>query len=337
MKTISHFNFIGWLIILGFISCQNVEQIDDISTVTLQAKEQKNSILGIPISLIADNNFQQGFSVLNPNNGTTQGTIQYPGVTLSPKWNLAQWYSTSSISGASPSSLSSGSYMFADANKAITIGPVTSSDGHLIFAINGQNEFGNVYRTASQPFPHLIVDQRIADPDGWLGTATPFLGTLDSLVFQIDANLIYHARNQKNGYNPSIHALQFSSVFLVQNLRAGSPGYGKSMYFLIMLFDDRYNLPGLSINEDIFSGQLIYDVGLAAFSQEGLLQGQWKTVKGNLLPMIKQGLNEAWRRGYLLESRDYNDYKVSLFTLGFECTGLNIGTIQVRNLNLVAY
>lgn len=85
MKTISHFNFIGWLIILGFISCQNVEQIDDISTVTLQAKEQKNSILGIPISLIADNNFQQGFSVLNPNNGTTQGTIQYPGVTLSLK------------------------------------------------------------------------------------------------------------------------------------------------------------------------------------------------------------------------------------------------------------
>lgn len=289
------------------------------------------------IGLLTDRTFQQGFNVLHPGSGALQGSLQYPGGVTAPKWNLAQWYSNSSVYGATPVTLGSGSYRFADANKAITIGPVSSADRDLIFAINGQNEFGNSYRTASQPFPHLLADQRIADPDGWLGTSTPFLGGLDSMVFNIDALLQYHARNQKAGYDPSIHALQYSCSFLIQNLRAGNSGYGKSMYFLVMLFDDRYPLPGLAINEDIFSGRLIYDVGIAPFTATGLVQGQWKNIHGDLLPYIKQALTEAWSRGYLLESQNYNDYKLSLFTMGFECTGLNIGTMQTRNTNLVAF
>lgn len=293
--------------------------------------------LTTPIALLTDANFQQGFNVLHPSTGALQGTLQYPGASVSPKWNLAQWYSTSSIYGVTGLALTSGAYQFADTNKAITIGPATTSDSQLIFAINGQQEFSNTYRTASQPFPHLLADQRIADPDGWLGATTPFLGSLDSLVFHIEPLLQYHARNQQTGYNASIHALQFSCTFLVQNLRAGNSGYGKAMYFLVMLYDDRYNLPGLSINEDVFSGQLIYDAGLSPFTNSGLVQGQWKTIHGNLLPLIKQGLDEAWSRGYLLESQHYSDYKVSLFTMGFECTGLNIGTMQIKNLGLTAF
>jgi len=289
------------------------------------------------IELLTDRTFQRGFNVLHPGSGTLEGTLQYPGGVTAPQWNLAQWYSNASIYGAAPVALGSGSYRFANANKAITIGPVSSADNDLVFAINGQNEFGNSYRTASQPFPHLLADQRIADPDGWLGTSTPFLGGLDSMVFNIDALLQYHTRNQKAGYDPSIHALQYSCSFLIQNLRAGNPGYGKSMYFLVMLFDDRYPLPGLSINEDIFSGRLIYDVGIAPFTAAGLVQGQWKHIHGDLLPYIKQALTEAWSRGYLLESQNYNDYKLSLFTMGFECTGLNIGTMQTKNTTLVAF
>ncbi|MBE8721972.1 hypothetical protein [Sphingobacterium pedocola] len=329
--------FIGFA--LGTLySCQKTNPLSEGSEAALNTDVEMHEVasLSSPISLLTDQTFQQGLSVLHPTGGAIQDTLQYPGAASSPQWKLAQWYSSSSLYGASATALPSGSYRFADSNKAITLGPSPSADRDLIFAINGQNDFGNVYRTSSQPFPHLLVDQKIADPDGWLGTATPFIGSMNSLDFNVDAYLEYHTRNQKSGYNSSIHALQFSCVFLVQNLRSGNAGYGKSMYFSIMLFDDRYSLPGLAINSDIFSGQLIYDVGLAAFSSSGLVQGQWKTVQGNLLPKIKQALDEAWNRGFLLESQSYNDYKVSLFTMGFECSGLNIGTMKIRNLSLVA-
>lgn len=321
------------------ISCTKQQvQADTPATVNMQESSMKGAgaTLLSPLSLLTDQDFQKGFNVLHPVTGVVQGPLQYNSGLGTPVWNLAQWYSASSIYGATPVLLGSGSSQFANPNKAVTLGPVTSADGSLIFAMNGQSEFNNVYRGATDPFPALLADQKIADPDGWLGTATPFIGSLANVQFNIDALLQYHTRNQQAGYNAAIHAIQFSCTFLIQNLRPGNPGYGKSMYFLVMLFDDRYPLPGKSISTDLFTGKLIYDVGLAPFSATGLMVGQWKTVSGDILPLIKDGLNEAWNRGILTESQSFNDYKISLFTMGWECPGLNIGTMQIKNLSLVA-
>lgn len=325
--------------ICSFQACKQ-EQLEPLGN---PAGLQKKSSLALhtntltsPLQLLTDQSFQKGFQVLHPTTGAVQGPLQYTTLNGTPVWNLAQWYSHSNIYGATPTVLASGSSQFANSDKAITIGPLTSADGSLIFAMNGQHEFNNVYRGATDPFPALLADLKIADPDGWLGTSTPFLGSLSSLQFNIDAKLIYHTRNQSSGYNSAIHALQFSCTFLIQNLNPANAGYGKSMYFLVMLFDDRYPLPGKSVSTDLFTGKLIYDVGLSPFSTTGLTTGQWKNINGDLLPLIKDGLHEAWNRGILTESQSFNDYKVSLFTMGIECPGLNIGTMQVKNLSLIA-
>lgn len=326
-----------YLVLSVLSACQKTSQeLDRPDRDLMNSKTVKSLGLLSPVSLLTDANFQRGFNVLHPTTGAMQGPLQYTNVNGTPMWNLAQWYSHSSLYGATPTVLASGSSQFANSDKAITIGPTISPDGSLIFAMNGQHEFNNVYRGATDPFPALLADLKIADPDGWLGTATPFLGSLNSVNFNIDAKLLYHARNQKTGYNASIHALQFSCTFLIQNLNPANAGYGKSMYFLVMLFDDRYAIPGLSVTSDLFTGKLIYDVGITPFSSTGMTVGQWKNINGNILPLIKNGLNEAWSRGILTESQTYNDYKISLFTMGIECPGLNIGTMQIKNLSLVA-
>ncbi len=322
----------------SLISCKQQVQTPEMKLEIVAKKsgiQHPNSLIA-PLQLLTDQNFQKGFNVLHPNTGTVQGPLQYTTANGSPVWNLAQWYSHSSIYAATPSILASGSSQFANSDKAITIGPTSSADGSLIFAINGQHEFSNIYRGATDPFPAMLADLKIADPDGWLGTSTPFLGSLSSVQFNIDAKLLYHARNQTTGYNSAIHAVQFSCTFLIQNLNPASTGYGKSMYFLVMLFDDRYSAPAQSISTDLFTGKLIYDVGITPFSSTGLTVGQWKNINGNLLPLIKNGLTEAWNRGILTESQNYNDYKISLFTMGIECPGLNILTMQVKNLSLLA-
>lgn len=325
-------------IIFSLISCkqQSPEPENNIKIATRQSGINQSNTLIAPLQLLTDQNFQKGFNVLHPGTGAIQGPLQYTTANGSPIWNLAQWYSQSSIYGASPSTLASGSTQFANSDKAITMGPTTSTDGSLIFAINGQHEFNNIYRGATDPFPAMLADLKIADPDGWLGSSTPFLGSLSNVQFNIDAKLLYHARNQSTGYNSAIHAVQFSCTFLIQNLNPANPGYGKSMYFLVMLYDDRYAVPAQSISTDLFTGKLIYDVGITPFSSTGLIAGQWKNINGDLLPLIKNGLTEAWGRGILTESQNYNDYKISLFTMGIECPGLNILTMQVKNLSLIA-
>ena len=326
------------MVIAFFSACEKQNVLPGSDAFEAKSKFTKTEItqLSTPVQLLTDQNFQRGFKVLHPSTGAVQGNLQYTSANGAPVWNLAQWYSAASIYGATPSTLASGSYQYANSYKAITVGPTTSSDGHIIFAINGQSEFGGVYRTATAPFPHLLADLKIADPDGWLGTATPFIGAMDSLNFNIDTKLIYHARNQTTGYNPAIHAVQFSCTFLIQNLNPSNAGYGKAMYFLIMIYDDRYATPGPSVTTDMFSGQMIYNVGITPFSSTGLTVGQWKNISGNILPMIKNGLNQAWSQGILTDSQNYNDYKVSLFTMGLECPGLNIATIQAKNLSLIA-
>lgn len=322
----------------SLMSCkqQNPEPENNIKIATRQSGLNQPNTLIAPLQLLTDQNFQKGFNVLHPGTGAIQGGLQYTTANGSPIWNLAQWYSQSSIYGASPNTLASGSKQFANPDKAVTIGPTTSTDGSLIFAINGQHEFNNIYRGATDPFPAMLADLKIADPDGWLGSSTPFLGSLSNVQFNIDAKLLYHARNQSTGYDSAIHAVQFSCTFLIQNLNPANPGYGKSMYFLVMLYDDRYAVPAQSISTDLFTGKLIYDVGITPFSSTGLTVGQWKNINGDLLPLIKNGLTEAWSRGILTESQNYSDYKISLFTMGIECPGLNILTMQVKNLSLIA-
>lgn len=287
-------------------------------------------------SLLMDANYQAGFNVADPTTGSIQGELQYPGTSGTPVWQLSQWYSQSSLYAATPTLLSSGSYQYANSYKAITIGPTSSTDRDIIFAINGENEFGGVYRDADDAFPHLLADQRIAEPDGWLGTSTPYLSEMSSLNFNIDALLLYHNQNVQSGYDSDIHALQFSCVFLIQNLNAASAGYGDTMYFVIMIFDDRYSVPQAFTQADLYSGTFIYSVGLTPFSSAGLSVGTWKNVSGDILPMIKEGLTAAWNNDMLTESTSYDDYKVALFTMGFECTGMNIGTMQIKDLSLVA-
>lgn len=326
-----------FVVLFLLISCSKEDIGNDKNTFgQVEPVEMVASQATLPVPLLDDTAFQSGFTVLHPSSGSAQGTLQYPGSSGTPVWKLAQWYSQSSLYGATPSLLGSGSYHFANSYKAITIGPTSSTDGHIVFAINGENEFGGVYREASDPFPHLIVDQRIAEPDGWLGADTPWLSEMNGLVFNAEAKLQYHNQNIKSGYDSSKHALQFSYVLLVQNLNPSNPGYGKSMYFLIMLFDDRYSVPQPFTHADLYSGNFIYSVGLTPFSQSGMTVGNWKTVNGDILHLIKNGLTEAWNNNYLTESTSYADYKVSLFTMGFECTGMNIGTLQVKNLSLVA-
>jgi hypothetical protein len=57
-------------------------------------------------------------------------------------------------------------------------------------------------------------------------------------------------------------------------------------------------------------------LGLAPFTSEVVAKGNWVAVYGDLLPHIRAGLDECWKRGFLPDSKDLADYRIGGIFLG---------------------
>ncbi|MCX6904925.1 MAG: hypothetical protein NTW03_15885 [Verrucomicrobia bacterium] len=60
----------------------------------------------------------------------------------------------------------------------------------------------------------------------------------------------------------------------------------------------------------------------------------WVTIDKDLLPLMRKGLETAWQRGFLTESRAWSDYRIAGMNLGWEVPGLFQVELQMRNLSL---
>lgn len=288
--------------------------------------------------LIADQHFQNGIEVLAPTDGSSDGFLN-TNASATTYWQLAQWNCQQTIYGVTPTTLPSGSEEWADAYKAITMGPLASSDADLILALDGDAEFGGVYRSSgSDPWPNLLVQQDIAEPSyGWYPGAQS-IGQLSDLPLHIELKLLKAIDNIGSGYDPGIHGAEFLLYFTIQNLNLTSPDYGDFLWFGLRFYDSRDDEPGLTSRPDIGTGKWIYNVGVAPFdwSAGGLTtNGSWRILDTDLLPYIKDGLQAAWTNGYLPNSiGQYDDYKIGSMNMGWEITGLNDCAMQVKNFSV---
>ncbi|QHI69166.1 hypothetical protein [Tichowtungia aerotolerans] len=287
--------------------------------------------------LITDNRFQTGLNALDPDTGAVEGEIQYTTANGDPAWKLAQWNSQASVYGQSPSVLQSGAYQWANLYKAIVMGPTNTADSDLKLTVNSINEHNGVYQTNNDERPAMLVSQKISEPNGHIGVASPWISEMTELNFNVDAKLCYANHIYTNGYNSLIHAAQFLVYFTVQNLNTSSLDYGEYLWFGLRLYDDRVDLPGLAVKEDIGTGKLIYNIGIEPFCTNGLALGAWKNISGDLLPYVEDALDAAWQLGYLTNSMTYNDYKIGAMNMGWEVPGLSCVAMQVKNFGLETY
>jgi len=87
---------------------------------------------------------------------------------------------------------------------------------------------------------------------------------------------------------------------------------------------------------DGFTQKLIYSTGIEPFTSEKIADGNWMTIGGDLLPHMKAALQEAWSQGILLDSQDFSDYKIGGMNMGWEMTGMNNASMQIRNYSVTA-
>jgi hypothetical protein len=290
------------------------------------------------VELIADPTFQLGFTTKDRD--AKERTIRWKG-SAKPLWNVVQHYSKSCLADSQYQTSHGDRFRFQDDQQSIQVHPA-DSEADLILGVSAYKEFGGIYRQSGDAWPHLLMEQRIANPRGHLGESSPRLSAMERLAFAIRVRLLFDRQQQGPHYDPHLHAAQFNLYFTVQNLNRQSKGYGDYYWFGVGLYDSRHALTSLSALQDKGSkkkqgtDKFIYNVGIAPLTSEVVGQGKWVSVRGDLLPFFRTGLQEAWRLGYLTGSKDMADYRIGELNLGWEITGLNDAAMAVKDLSATA-
>lgn len=287
-----------------------------------------------PRELIGDPRFERGCVLWEPRAGKHVEYGKLAGVAKSsrPVWGLAQWHSREKLMPGAPRTSPSGGLMYANAAKAVTFGPPGAGDENadVALAVHGGVEYGDHVRKAGEPWVHLLLEQRFEDP--------PALSELTEARFRIEARMKTFRKLDMPGYSPTLHAAQNQIFFTVANTNRASPGYGKLLWFGIPLFDDRERIPGGHQAQDTAAGEgrgmFIYSVPGAELTTRSLHDEAWVAFDEDLLPHMLAGLETAWKAGFLNESRDLADYRVTGMNMGWELPGSFDVESQYRNLSL---
>lgn len=279
--------------------------------------------------LIRDPRFQRGFHLLAPKPGQREvtGALSGAGSDAPPIWDLAQWSSRFPLTPAAPGTPAPGARRWANDAKAVTVGAPESALADLALAVNGSVEYGTRARKSDEPWVHLLVEQSFAGP--------PSLAGLKSARLRLEARLLRADFHRTPDYSPGLHAAQFQLFLTVQNRNRESAGYGKYLWFGVPLYDDRSRIPPAHKAKDTAgSSMFIYTPAGEVFTQHSAHDRQWIRVDKELRPLLVEALESAWERGFLRESRDLGDYRVTGMNLGWEVPGIFDVEMQTRGLSL---
>jgi len=244
-----------------------------------------------------------------------------------PAWDLDQWSSRFPFAAEAPTFPNPDLRRWANTAKAVTLGEPGTAEADLSLAVNASVEYGQRARKSGEPWVHLLVEQSFADP--------PSLAALTSARLRLKARLIRSDFHRTDDYSPGLHAAQFQLFLTLQNHNRQSPGFGKLVWFGIPLYDDRSRFPKEHKAQD-FGGtaMFIFTPGGELFADKSAHDREWISVDKELRPLFVEALETAWQRGFLRESRDLADYRLTGMNLGWEVPGLFDVEMQVRDLSL---
>ena len=281
--------------------------------------------------LIWDPDFRRGFTVLQPEPGkrVSYGIVRGHETTAAPVWDLVQWSSQHRLTIAAPVPLADGSLCYSNVAKTVTLGAAGSDRGDLGMAVRASAEYGSRARKSGEPWVHLLVEQNIGNP--------PALADLSAARLHVEARLMASEKRPMPDYSPGLHAAQFQIFFSVQNLNRQSPGYGKYLWFGIPIYDDRHRVvPSHKARDTGGTSMFIYTPSGDVFSVKSAQDREWITIDTDLLPLMREGLEYAWRRNFLKESQALADYRIAGMNIGWEMPGTFDVDLAIRRLSLRA-
>jgi hypothetical protein len=279
--------------------------------------------------LIRDLRFQRGFRLIEPTPGRRVPYGVIPGLDAAqpPVWDLDQWSSKFPLDPAAAQPGAGDFLCYSNKGKAVTLGKPGTAAADLAFAVNASVEYGGSARKSGEPWVHLLAEQPIENP--------PALNEITAAKLHVEARLKQSKKTDSPDYTPSLHAAQFQIFFSVQNLNRQSLGYGRYLWFGIPIYDDRARVPAAFKAQD-FGGtsMFIFTPAGDVYTTQSAHDREWVIIDKDLLPLMREGLETAWQRGFLKESRAWSDYRIAGMNVGWEVPGMFDVEMQMRKLSL---
>jgi hypothetical protein len=284
-----------------------------------------------------------------------------------PVWQLQQWSNAQDIVVADSDLFS---WTLFDQQhqlqKRLVLKPLDPLEGDAIIEMNGLSEFA---ARSEDDAPHYLPDLRRHWPH-WLLTQPLQSGRLAQykhLQLQGQFRLLFDDPQRLPGYDPGVHAARLLIAMTVRNRLTGD-----YFWLTLPLYDDRYNhtdfgcqkcthngercyTPKMLVdpgtwrcpedrvgeqwwkNEKSGTARMIFRVPTRDFVHGAAKSGHWIQVSGDLMPYLEAGIEAVRLRE---NGRSFPPglffYELGIFSLGWEITGFNHVSAQLRDWQLEA-
>lgn len=279
--------------------------------------------------LIQDKQFQRGFILSKTEPGKEIHYGELKGVVRDtvPVWGMYQWSSRFPLDTSKPAEESDGLLVFSNSAKSVGVGSSEEKKGVLSLAANTREEYGSRARIVSDPWVHLLVHQTF--------DAAEALSQLSAVKVRVDARLLRSRNLHTNDYSPDVHAAQFQIFLTLANQNRQSAGYGDYLWFGVPIYDSRDRFPK-AFKEQDFGGtaKYIFTMDGKTFTESSAHDGEWIVIEKDVLPLMHEALESAWTRGFLKDSKNIADYRISYIVMGWELPGTFDVEMQVKNLSI---
>lgn len=284
------------------------------------------------VQLIGDNLFEGGFSLQTvPLDGEVVLDFGFP-TRKTAVWKIAQHFSRFDLTkNATFSVLDNGARVYENEGKRITL----TQDEQNAWVISLETFCSAEYdraRKAGEDWPHLLIEQ---DMHG------EYIERYEALYLTMSIKNDYISNCMAADYDPTLHCFQCSLFFAIQNENPSSAGFDDFIWFGIPAYDSRCEYKDLYIAEDggkdDASHKLIYCLGgrewYDSYYDCNPKDGEWATVKVDILPFIYEAVKSAHQQQYLTHTK-LSDLKFNSMNLGIEAPGTFDGGLSIKNLSL---
>lgn len=271
------------------------------------------------MQLLKDEQFRNGFILSGPVSNVRNpfiGDCRFSEIEP-PQWKLCQWASHDLITSHT-ACVKDGKYKVLETGtKCVRVLP---GEGKFRMDVKASGEYSHA-RVEGEDWPHLLIDQNLADRD-------EDISLCDALTFRLDFRIDECINTMPaSEFDSKLHTAQFQWYCTLRNNNKNSPDYGDCIWFGLQFFDARYPKPGGSIRvddgKDDASGFAIYCVEYDKFMPEPVKIGKEYSVCFDILPEIKRAINKVKEFEEVKSFRHtaLSDLRITSMNLGWELPG----------------
>jgi hypothetical protein len=283
------------------------------------------------LSLFDDPELARGFSLSALRSSALPievGTVLAADTDAPPRWRLAQWGSRFSLDSAKMRVLDDGTRALENEGKRAVILPGGLAGQGVELAVNGIAEYGGRLREKGEPWPHLLVEQKM-EPR--------LLHEMDTLRFSVEFRVEHCAPAAGLPLNPGLHTAHVTAFWTIHNVNPDSPDHNDMIWFGLPLFDARYPVtPGhqaVDAGQEDATRKFICTIEGKRFYDKPVQIGAWSNLACDMLPLLREALEASQAKGFLTNTR-FEDLAATSFNLGWEVPGPYDCAITVRKLSL---